>query len=401
MKLRVLIISALRSLNRDRSRSFLTMLGIIIGISSVITIVAIGEAYKNKTIKDFTKGESEEIAVEAVFRAEDSNYESYSKNFKRLIYNDDQKIELMKIPFVKDVEFNYNNLFFSDYVKVDVQGNLFDYSVTKTKDSVINSKVIGRNLTEEDNLSEKKVIVISDDVISEKIKNPKFLLGSVALINGISFEIVGIINKGFDELSTGELQIPERTYYRYFPNEKGIQGLNITLDEKADMNTASSQIEDVLNSMKEVPINGSYEVEDANGLAGLLVGLLVSITTFIALVAGIALLIAGIGLMNMVYTSISERTKEIGIKRALGAKKRDIKREFLIEGVVLTMIGGSIGYVLGIIIAKATSIFIGLKVAPSLFTAVLAIGICVVIGLVSSFIPARKAANCNTVDILK
>lgn len=401
MKLKVLIISALRSLNRDRSRSFLTMLGIIIGISSVITIVAIGEAYKNKTIKDFTKGESEEIVVEAVFRAEDSNYESYSENFKRLIYNDDQKIELQKILFVKDVEFNYDNLFFSDYVKADVQGNLFDYSVTKTKDSIINSTVIGRNLTEEDNLSEKKMIVISDDVISEKIKNPKSLLGSVALINGISFEIVGIINEGFDELSTGELQIPERTYNRYFPNEKSIQGLNITLDEKADMNTASSQIEDVLNSMKEVPINGSYKVEDTNGLAGLLVGLLVSITTFIALVAWIALLIASIGLMNMVYTSVSERTKEIGIKRALGAKKRDIKREFLIEGVALTMIGGAIGYVLGIIIAKATSIFIGLKVTPSLFTAVLAIGICVVIGLVSSFIPARKAANCNTVDILK
>ena len=400
MKLRVLIISALRSLNRNRSRSFLTMLGIIIGISSVITIVAIGEAYKNKTIKDFTKGESEEIIVEAVFRDEDNNYESYSENFKKLIYNENQKTELMKIPFVKDVEFNYDNLFFSDYIEIDIRGNSFDYSVTKTEDS-ISGKVIGRNLTEDDNLSEKKVIVISDDVISKKIKNHESLVGSVALINGISFEIVGIINEGFDELSTGELQIPERTYNRYFPSEKSIQGVNIILDEKADINTASSQIKDVLNSMKEVPINGSYEVEDANGLAGLLVGLLVSITTFIALVAGIALLIAGIGLMNMVYTSISERTKEIGIKRALGATKRDIKREFLIEGVVLTMIGGAIGYVLGIIIAKSTSIFMGLKVAPSLFTAILAIGICVVIGLVSSFIPARKAANCNTVDILK
>ena len=401
MKLRILIVSALRSLNRDRSRSFLTMLGIIIGISSVITIVAIGEAYKNKTIKDFTKGEAEEIVVEAVFRDEENNYTSYSENFKKLIYNEEQKTELQKIPFVKGVEFNYDNLSFSDYMELEIQGNLFGCSMIKTTDSIPNSKVIGRNLTEEDNLSEKKVIVISEDVVSESVKNPEDLVGSVALIKGISFEIIGVRKVGLDGSGSGEFQIPEKTYNKYLLDEKSVQGLNITLDEKAEIKKASRHIEDVLNSMKKVPIKGNYEVEDANGLAELLVGVLVSITTFIALVAGIALLIAGIGLMNMVYTSISERTKEIGIKRALGAKKRDIKREFLIEGVVLTMIGGAIGYVLGIIIAKVTSIFIGLKVAPSLFTAVLAIGICVVIGLVSSFIPARKAANCNTVDILK
>ena len=105
--------------------------------------------------------------------------------------------------------------------------------------------------------------------------------------------------------------------------------------------------------------------------------------------------------MNMMYTSVSERIREIGIKRALGARKKDIRREFLIEGIVITMVGGLVGYILGMIIANIISMYFKLVITPSLFTSLLAIGISIVIGLASSFIPARKAANSNTVDILK
>ncbi|HAK43023.1 MAG TPA: hypothetical protein DCM59_10400 [Clostridium sp.] len=126
-----------------------------------------------------------------------------------------------------------------------------------------------------------------------------------------------------------------------------------------------------------------------------------TLTLFIAGVAAISLFIAGIGVMNMVYTSVSERTLEIGIKRSIGARRKDIKREFLVEGIVITVTGGVIGYVLGIIIANIISYFMHMVIIPNLFTASVAIGISIVIGIVSSIIPANKAASANTIDILK
>lgn len=161
------------------------------------------------------------------------------------------------------------------------------------------------------------------------------------------------------------------------------------------------EIENTLNSIEGNKIEGKYEIIDTSGIVNLLGGVLNTITTFIASVAGISLFIASIGLMNMMYTAVSERTKEIGIKRALGARKRDIKREFLIEGILITIVGGIIGYILGIIVANIISVFLKLVITPNLFTGLLAVVISIVIGLASSFIPARKAANANTIDILK
>ena len=232
------------------------------------------------------------------------------------------------------------------------------------------------------------------------------LIGGVATINGISFEIIGIKKAPIeDEVSffdmSGDVKIPKGTYDKYFSSIKKIAGLNITLKKDKDVKASMKEIENTLNSIEGNRIEGKYEIIDTSGIVNLLGGVLNIITTFIASVAGISLFIASIGLMNMMYTSVSERTKEIGIKRALGARKRDIRREFLIEGMVITIVGGVIGYILGIIVANIISVFLKLVITPNLFTGLLAVIISIVIGLASSFIPARKAANANTIDILK
>ena len=103
----------------------------------------------------------------------------------------------------------------------------------------------------------------------------------------------------------------------------------------------------------------------------------------------------------MRFTSVSERNLEIGIKRALGAKKKDIKREFLFEGIIITLMGGFIGYILGVIVAVIISYFLKLQVKPSLSTILLAAGVSIAIGIASSYLPAKAASNQNTVDILK
>ncbi|MDZ7542434.1 FtsX-like permease family protein, partial [Clostridium perfringens] len=228
----------------------------------------------------------------------------------------------------------------------------------------------------------------------------------IATINGMAFEIVGIKKAPpEDEISVfdkgGDIRVPKETYNKYFAGSKKVESLKITLKEGADVKASIKEIENTLNSIEGNRVEGKYQITDTSGIVKLLGGVLNTITMFIASVAGISLFIAGIGLMNMMYTSVSERTREIGIKRALGARKKDIRREFLIEGIVITIMGGIIGYILGIILANIISMYFKLVITPSLFTGLLAIGISIVIGLASSFIPARKAANANTVDILK
>ena len=136
-------------------------------------------------------------------------------------------------------------------------------------------------------------------------------------------------------------------------------------------------------------------------MISMLGSILNTITIFISLVAGISLFIAGIGIMNMSYTLVSERTLEIGIKRAIGAQKSDIKKEFLLEGILISVTGGLIGYILSIVIANIISTFMGMIITPNLFTASIAIIISALVGIFSSILPASKASNANTIDILK
>ena len=146
---------------------------------------------------------------------------------------------------------------------------------------------------------------------------------------------------------------------------------------------------------------GSYSFVDiAKQIEGIS-SVLGSITIFISLIAAISLLIAGIGMMNMMYISVSERIKEIGIRRALGGTASDIKKQFLTEGIALTLIGGITGYLLGMIIAYLASMALPFSVRPDLMTVSLAIGISVFIGVVFSYFPASAASKKDLIDITK
>lgn len=402
MKFRVLAFAALRNLNRNKKRSILTMLGIIIGIAAVIAIVALGEGYKNKTIKEFTGESDGDVVLMANFAPEEFNEEVSTMEF----FKSKHKSEVEALNSVKSVEFQYSNNSAGEFIQCGIRGKNISALAKPVEETDSSEDVWGRNLTSNDNILKKRVILISEQTLKNNFDNVEELVGGIATINGISFEIVGIKKAPpKDEMSFfdmgGDIKIPKDTYDKYFAGVKKAEGLKITLKKDSDVKASIKEIENTLNSIEGNRVKGKYQIVDTSGIVNLLGGVLNTITMFIASVAGISLFIAGIGLMNMMYTSVSERTREIGIKRALGARKKDIKREFLIEGIVITMVGGIVGYILGIVIANLISMYFKLVIAPSLLTSLLAIGISIVIGLASSFIPARKAANSNTVDILK
>ncbi len=402
MKLRVLVFAALRNLNRNKKRSILTMLGIIIGIAAVITIVALGEGYKNKTIKEFTGETDGAVVLMATFNPKTFNEDISTMEF----FKNKHKTEVEALDSVKSVELQYSNNSFGEFIQCEIRGKNINALAKAVEETDKSEELWGRNLTSNDNMLKKRVILIAEQTLKNSFDKPEELVGGIATINGMAFEIVGIKKAPpEDEISFfdmgGDIRVPKETYNKYFAGSKKVESLKITLKEGADVKASIKEIENTLNSIEGNRVEGKYEITDTSGIVKLLGGVLNTITMFIASVAGISLFIAGIGLMNMMYTSVSERTREIGIKRALGARKKDIRREFLIEGIVITIMGGIIGYILGIILANIISMYFKLVITPSLFTGLLAIGISIVIGLASSFIPARKAANANTVDILK
>jgi putative ABC transport system permease protein len=402
MKLRVLVFAALRNLNRNKKRSILTMLGIIIGIAAVITIVALGEGYKNKTIKEFTGESDGAVVLMATFNPKTFNEDISTMEF----FKNKHKTEVEALDSVKSVELQYSNNSFGEFIQCEIRGKNINALAKAVEETDKSEELWGRNLTSNDNMLKKRVILIAEQTLKNSFDKPEELVGGIATINGMAFEIVGIKKAPpEDEISFfdmgGDIRVPKETYNKYFAGSKKVESLKITLKEGADVKASIKEIENTLNSIEGNRVEGKYQITDTSGIVKLLGGVLNTITMFIASVAGISLFIAGIGLMNMMYTSVSERTREIGIKRALGARKKDIRREFLIEGIVITIMGGIIGYILGIILANIISMYFKLVITPSLFTGLLAIGISIVIGLASSFIPARKAANANTVDILK
>ncbi|NKF06498.1 ABC transporter permease [Clostridium gasigenes] len=398
MKFKVLILSALRNLNRNKKRSFLTMLGIIIGIASVITIVALGNATKDKMIKSITGENNGEIKLQAMFVNKDVNIDISSQG----TFSNLEKKSVEKLEQVDKVALVYGNG--ASIESVNIRNKDFQGYVKKVKSSS-EPNIIGRNVTESDNTNNRKVVVISERILEESKFDNNKIVGSIATIKGINFEIIGIIPKPEEEEISfsppSDICISENTYNKYLDKEKIPLGLDITLKKGMDIKESTKAIEDKLNDIGSKRQYGKYSVMDSSGGIKMLGGILDKLTIFIATVAGISLFIAGVGVMNMVYTSISERTLEIGIKRAIGAKKKDIRREFLLEGIVITLTGGLIGYIVGIIVAMIISVFIKMKVSPDIFTASIAIGLSVLIGLLSSILPARKAANANTVDILK
>lgn len=400
MKLSVLIFSALRNLMRNRKRSFLTMIGIIIGIAAVITIVALGEGYKNKTIKDFTGENEGKVVLNATFRPSDMEHANMASSG----FNNNDKKAVETLQAVESVEYIYTSNEQGEFVDLQVRGATIKGMASQVE-KTDSPKIIGRNLSEKDNENSTRTMVVKESVLKDKFDKKEDLIGGVATLKGITFEIVGIIESDEEEEFSfnfsPDIQIPKNTYSKFFPPSDVIQGLNITLVNGADVKDATKKIENTLNDVGSKKSEGKYSVMDTSGIIKMMGSVLNTLTLFIAGVAAISLFIAGIGVMNMVYTSVSERTLEIGIKRSIGARRKDIKREFLVEGIVITVTGGVIGYVLGIIIANIISYFMHMVIIPNLFTASVAIGISIVIGIVSSIIPANKAASANTIDILK
>lgn len=406
MRFSEILKSSLATMRMNGRRTFLTMIGIVIGIAAVITIMSLGNGFQKETMDSLTDDKEGRVSQNLLFQPTDQNFDAS----KTKVYTP-QDIQL-----VEDFEG-------VSEAKVDDEDNGMPTNVTvkigkETKSQPVrpfketsDNLVAGRNLNPSDSESYARNVLISQNLAEKYFGQAKEAVDKNLNINGKNFTIVGVFDSqgpatnesvGAFSISTGpEIKMPAKTMEIYNLIDRGSLSLKVYFEEGVDSKKIMDDIVDKLNSEGSKMQKGQYMFFDMSEMLEGVGDTLNTVTYFISAVAGISLLIAGVGVMNMMYISVSERTQEIGIRRSLGATQSNIQKQFLFEGIAITTVGGVVGYILGILLAHLIASFLPFGASVDFGTALLAVLISVLIGIVFSVFPARAAAQKNVVDILR
>lgn len=394
MQVRELFVSALRSLLSNKRRSILTMIGIVIGISSVITILSLGDGARLAMLKNLQANTNGQQTTEITFKP-----------------NSEGKVAGFNDSDLSDVKANENVIKAvtqsDDHGVVSntgsINGKTISPSVLLTESANNKALIKGNSISKRDLLVDNPVALVSRSIAKKGYQTVGNALNSAVEINGVAYTIVGVISNNVSNdggYQTYDVVIP-RSIFEANNNTISANTLKLTFSKGINVSKATNTIVDNLNKKGSQHTVGSYEFIDTAALLKGISAVIKGITYFIVAVASISLFIAGIGVMNMMYISVSERTKEIGIRMAVGASQTQILWQFLIEAILLTISGGMIGYLLGLGIAMGISALLPFKASVSLSTFILAFGTSTIVGLIFGILPAKTASNKNLIDILR
>ena len=398
MNIRAIMKNAYLSLRQNTRRSLLTMTGIIIGISSVITILSLGRGFEAYTVKNLTDSNDKNVRVDISF--EPTNISQFQNN-KMHFFSDEDLNFVRQVEGVEKVEYDKQDQSISNidiFVRNKKTTKSLGFSKLE-KDPII----LGRKITHLDEDNHQKVVLITEDTAKDINQDINKVLGSGLDLKGKLYQIIGIYEGGKSEVfdMTPDIKVPKGTYQYYENAQDNPSQIKITVADNFKPSNISQKVIKKLENIGSSRNFGQYTTFDMTVLTDGIGKVLKILTYFVSSIAGISLFIAGVGVMNMMYTSVSERTKEIGVRRSVGARRVDIRTQFLAEGLMLTVSGGLIGYILGYLVALTISLVLPFKVFPDFLTIILMITITVVIGLLFSITPANMAAKKDLVEILR
>jgi len=391
---------ALRSLIANTMRTFLTALGMIIGVASVISMISIGEGARQQTLSTIEKFGTNIITIKP---GRKKNRHVSSDMVKTLMLSDAEAIE-KNIPLITGVAAQvYRSAqlkYGSKNTNTTVRGTGEQY--LKLSNFTIER---GRYFSKEEVRSIRKVAVIGSTVL-KNLFGDRNAIGKEIKINGNNYLIIGSTKpKGalswFDP--DDQIFIPVTTAQKRLFGLHHIQSIDVQAKKMEELEAIKKDI-DLLLRLRHGIHEGEdsdFHVQNSSQWLNSWGDAAKTFTYLLGGIAGISLLVGGIGIMNIMLVSITERTKEIGIRMAIGAKKREIMEQFLIESVLISFIGGGLGILLGVIISQTVSKIGGWDTIVSTQSIILAFGFSVGIGIFFGFYPARKAANLNPIDALR
>lgn len=382
---------AIKSIWSNKMRSFLTMLGIIIGVASVIILVSLVNAYMSYMTESFASLGTNQISVNLV------NLPSRSVAVEEMYeFFEDHTEEFDHMSPVVNVSstVKHGN---DSMTSTSVAGVGEDYLKIKTWELEY-----GRNIQYADIQGRQKVCVIGSYVADELYGSSEKAYGETIKVNGYAFKIIGIVKQQEDEMDEGGsddfLWMPYSCAVKMARNAN-INNYTFTIIELTKASENKTLIEDFL--YEKFKNEDLYTVTAMSEMLDSLNSMIAMVSAGLGGIAGISLLVAGVGVMNIMLVSVTERTREIGIRKALGAKRSVILQQFVIEAAVTSSIGGVIGIVLGSLATSAVGTIAGLNASPTPSAVAVSFSVSVGIGLLFGYMPASRAAKLNPIDALR
>ncbi|MGL5436713.1 MAG: ABC transporter permease [Lachnospiraceae bacterium] len=382
---------AIKSIWSNKMRSFLTMLGIIIGVASVIILVSIVNAYMSYMTESFASMGTNQISVNMI------NLSSRSVSVDEMyqFYEDNQEAfdNMSPMVNVSGTVKNGND----SMSNTSISGVSEDYLEIKDWDLQY-----GRNIQYADIMARQKVCVIGAYVAEELYGSAEKAYDETIKVNGYAFKIIGIAEQQEDSMDDGGsddfLWMPYSCAVKMARNAN-INNYTFTIMDLTKASEYTTKIEDFL--YEKFKNEDLYTVTAMSEMLDSLNSMIAMVSAGLGGIAGISLLVAGVGVMNIMLVSVTERTREIGIRKALGAKRSVIMQQFVIEAAVTSSIGGLIGIILGSVATSAVGAIADLNATPTPSAVIISFSVSVGIGLLFGYMPAGRAAKLNPIDALR
>jgi len=389
----------------NKVRSSLTILGIVIGIGSVIAMVSIGQGASSSIQSSIQSiGSNLVMIMPGAQRGVGMQVSSGRGSAQTLIQDDADAIQ-KEITLAKAVAPELSGRY-----QVTAKGKNTNTSVlgtTAAYPAVRNVQIdIGSFISDQNVRSMSKVAVIGpsvrDDLFGENA-NP---ISQTIRIKKVDFKIIGVTKtKGGSGFSSQDdvIFIPLSTAQRFLAGSDYVTTISVQAVDQDSMATMQEQITSLLLSRHNIsnPQLADFSIMNQADIVASASSITDTLTILLGAIAGISLIVGGIGIMNMMLTTVTERTREIGLRKAIGAKKRDISLQFLTESVMLTFIGGIAGIFLGWLLSLGVTQFGGIATKISVTTILLAVGVSAAIGIIFGYYPARRAASLNPIEALR
>ena len=395
---------AIHNIMANKGRSFLTMLGIIIGVASVITMLAIGQGSKRSIQQQISEMGSNMIMIHP------------GGDRRGGVRLDAADMESLKLKDLEDIQAQARYI---SYISPSVNSSgqaIFGANNTPTTVYGISPEYLdirrykvedGDIFSEQDVKTAAKVCLVGKSVVDELFPDGESPVGKVIRFGKIPLRIVGVLeSKGYNSMGMDQddlILAPYTTVQKRILAITHLQSITCSALSEEYTDQAIEEITQILrtNHKLKATDEDDFTIRSQQELSSMLTSTTDMMTLLLAAVAGISLLVGGIGIMNIMYVSVTERTREIGLRMSIGAKGRDILAQFLIESILISVTGGVIGILVGVGAAVLVNIFAAFPIYIQPWSVFLSFAVCTLTGIFFGWYPAQKAAMLNPIDALR
>jgi putative ABC transport system permease protein len=400
---------ALQSIRSNILRSILTVLIIAIGITALVGILTAIESIKTSITKEFTVLGANTFSITSRgMRVQIGSQRIRTKNYSYISYYEAKEFkEQFNFPATASISVNSTSTGTLKYGSVKTNPNIsvrgIDLDYLYTSGYEVSQ---GRAFSNDDIIAGRNMVLLGSELAKKLFKGGENPIQKVISVGNGNYTIIGILKEkgsGFGGSSDMVCFIPYTNSRSYFSRPNMNFDIQIKVNQPEIMEAATGQAEAVFRMVRDLsPLDETdFNIEKSDNIVNLLLKNIKNITLVATIIGFITLLGAAVGLMNIMLVSVTERTREIGVRKAIGAKSTTVKQQFLIEAIVIGQIGGLLGIILGIVVGNLVSVMIGSSFIIPWGWILMGVALCFGVGIVSGYYPAQKASQLDPIESLR